>query len=146
RGSPWHIRKRAGYNPSVGVDFREWGLDVRAAAASDRGRPALLVLTAVPPPTLQATTRIILHGVILEGDRVIRAARDPGVPAPLLPPVPARDARRLRDLLATRGVRSEVHPLGHFRRARVAFGSAQADVDEVLLRAMAFAARAGVRE
>ncbi|HVY60911.1 MAG TPA: hypothetical protein VHF22_04625, partial [Planctomycetota bacterium] len=130
----------------MAMSYREFGFETPAAMTGDRGRPSLLVVTAPPPPALQPTTRIILHGVILEGAAVIRAVRDPGPPVPVLPPIPARDARRLRDLLATRGVRAEVHALGHFRRARAVFGSGPADVEEALARAISFAARAGVAE
>lgn len=130
----------------MAVSVREYGFDPPPRAPSERGRPSLLVLTAPPPAAFGATTRIILHDAILEGEGVLRLAREAGVPVPLLPPVPARDARRLRDLLATRGVRAEVHPLGHFKRARIAFASGGGELEEGMARALDFAARAGIPE
>lgn len=126
----------------VAISVREFGFEP-PPPATDRGRPSLLVLAAAPPPQFPAATRIILRGWLVEGDAVARAARECGVPVPLLPPLPARDARRLRDLLTTRGVRAEVHPLGTFRRVRVAAGSSPAELEEALSRALDFADRAG---
>jgi anti-sigma regulatory factor (Ser/Thr protein kinase) len=133
-----------GYTPPVAVSVREYGLEAAPAFHGDRGRPSLLVLTAPLPAGFSPGTKILLHETILEGEAVLRVARESGVPCPLLPPVPARDARRLRDLLAARGVRSEVHPLGGFKRIRVEAGSSSADTEEAIARTLAFAADAGV--
>jgi anti-sigma regulatory factor (Ser/Thr protein kinase) len=127
------------------VTVREYGFDA-APRPTERGRPSLLVLTAPPPAALAPTMRIILHDALLEGEGLHRLAREAGVPVPVLPPVPARDARRLRDLLATRGVRSEVHPLGLFKRMRLVMCSMPSDLEEGIARALAFAARAGIAE
>jgi anti-sigma regulatory factor (Ser/Thr protein kinase) len=129
------------------LEYTELGADPSAlsgVAARGRGAASLVLLAAAIPEGVAPTLRIIVHDAIVEAPAIIAAARDPGPPVPLVPPVPARDARRIRDLLRTRGVEAEVVRADRWRRAIVVCGSSFEDVAEAVARSEGFAARAGV--
>jgi anti-sigma regulatory factor (Ser/Thr protein kinase) len=127
------------------LDYREFGADSSAPApAPGRGHASLVLLAAPPAAAIAPSLRVVVHEAILEAPAILDAARDPGPPVPLLPPVPARDARRIRDLLASRGVTVEVVRAGTWRRAILAAGSSPVEIAAVVTRAESFAAAAGV--
>lgn len=125
------------------LEYREFGSDL-GSPARGRGHASLVVLVAPPPAGLAPGLRVVVHEAMLDAAAILQAARDPGPPVPLLPPVPARDARRIRDLLATRGVAVDAVRAGTWRRAIVVAGSSPVDVEAAVARAEAFAAAGGV--
>lgn len=130
------------------VDHREYGMEpaseVARVQACGRGHASLVLLAAPPAAQLAPGLRVMVHDAVIEAPAIVAAAEDPGPPVPLGPLVPARDARRIRDLLATRGVRAAVARAGTWARVVTASGSAPVEIAEAVEQTADFAGRAGV--